>query len=150
MNFTIDTVVMKHADSPREKLCIQALEFLMLVYRGHTISLDSAYGEIFKEYQRNLDRTGVVFQLMVKLVGRADKVVFGQRNLPRRTMQTLAEGPGYDPSDLKFMKVAYATRSIIVTEDRGVGDFDQRVSSILESHLEIKVVDTVTALSSLS
>ena len=149
MNFTIDTVILKLAESPRERLCVQALEFLMLVYRGHTISLDSAYGEILKEYQRNLDGNGVVIQLVVKLVRKADGVVFGQKSLPQRTMAALAQDSGYDPSDLKFMKVAYATRGTIVTEDRGPGDFDERVCSILESHLGISVNDTVTALSSL-
>jgi hypothetical protein len=88
--------------------------------------------------------------LLIKLTRRADKVIFGRRSLPKQVKQALAEPPGFDRDDVKFIEVAYATKSNIVSEDRGPGDFDERVAAILQNNLAIEVLSLDSAINKIS
>ena len=92
----------------------------------------------------------VVFKLLIKLTRRADKVVFGRRSLPKRVRQSLAEPPGFDRNDVKFVEVAYATKSDIISEDRGPRDFDERIAAILQNNFAIEVLSLDSAINKIS
>lgn len=142
--YVLDTIVLAIADQPSQAHCLAALSFLFSIERDHQLALDEPFGEIFKEYRSNLNNFGAVFKLLIKLSGRSDKVTFGRKSLPAEIRGLLDEPPGFDPSDLKFVEVAYHTKSSIVTEDRGPRDFDDRVSQILSDRLGIRVTDIAT------
>jgi hypothetical protein len=137
--FVVDTVVLKIAELPSDSRCLEALEFLFIILRAHRIGLDGSNGEIFEEYCANLNKDGVVFKLIIKLIRRENKVVFGRRHLPADVTRILEEPPGFDPNDRKFVEVAYATKGNIVTEDVGPGDFDDRVRSVLKDKLSMHI-----------
>ena len=144
--FVIDTNILVFAGRTDDRRSGSALDLILIISQKHTIALDSYFGEIFHEYSRNLNDSGVVFKLIVKMMTRGERVVFGRTVLPSATLRKLQMPPGFDKDDLKFAEVAFATVASIITEDTEPGDFDGRVSQILQEDLNIKVHTINTAL----
>jgi len=144
-SFVVDTNVLVFAETHHHEKRIDAVCFVTHLWKNSIIALDAPFGVIFKQYKNNLPNTGFVFDIILRMMSKANKVTFGKRALPRTVSNDLNSPPMFDINDLIFIEVAYATRSNIVTEDIQSGDFDSRVKNTCKENIGIDILTILEA-----
>ena len=143
MDWVIDTDVLARANDGDERHdhCFNVLQLLgTLRMSGHVIVVDDE-GRIDREYRRNLDPTGMVNRLLIRLSkGNQIRYVSGQlTNRIERGLRRL----GFDSDDDVFVAVATrtSTRRLVAEES----DYSDTVVGYLSSQ-GVRVIDCETAL----
>lgn len=131
---------------------LSAVKFLMALMDHHYLALDMGTtgtihgGKIYAEYKPAIESNQLLREWFSQMVGRPGKFVGFSCNLPARCGRRLGQLDFHD-DDVVYVAVAQACPShLLVTEDRGPGDFDERVCEYLRDDMGIEVMDVAGAL----
>ena len=143
MDWVIDTDVLSRADVGDENHdhCFNVVQ-LLATMRGssHVIAMDSE-GRIAGEYQRNLNSSGMVNKLLIRL-GKDNQIRYVSGQLTNRIERGLRR-LGFDSDDDVFVAVATRTSTgRLVAEE---SDYSDTVVGYLSSQ-GVRVIDCETAL----